>query len=108
MKRKILAAVMLIFCCIGTTGCSKGAETVENSSKESNSTKDNASDSLEKIEEFSGELDFDYVYETDCQIEIGQHPRSAYTVDGKYFLEYIDDSGDQLLHTITSLSEALS
>ena len=53
---------------------------------------------LQNIPKFSGELDFDYVYETDAQAEIGIHATCAYTKDGRYYMKAMENSGANILY----------
>lgn len=43
---------------------------------------------LRNIPEFSGEIDFTYVYDTDAQSDLGQNSSQVYTKDGCYSMEY--------------------
>ena len=98
MKIKILVSLMLLCCCMGMCACSKGAGTEKNNKSVKNETENTGSDEPMEIAEFSGELDFDYVYETDCQSERGEYVKTVYTEDGKYYLENIGESNERLLH----------
>lgn len=112
MRKKLQAACIVVGMSILLTGCafqetSSEQETYgkENNVVDINSTTEGkaenavtSSPAFSDIPEFSGELDFEYVYGTDAQTEIGSYAACVYTEDGKYFAEMLDDySGSRLL-----------
>lgn len=101
MKLKKILRIIIFLCCIGLSACSSNNESNNNSQNSNSSVADGIVisniDELQSISEFAGELDFDYVYETDCQSYVGSYPITAYTENGYYTINYTDDSGTMYL-----------
>lgn len=108
MRKKLQAACIVVGMSILLTGCafqetSSEQETYgkENNVVDINSTTEGdtenaiaSSSAFPNIPEFSGELDFDYVYGTDAQSEIGDYVTCAYTADGKYYMKPTNEYND--------------
>lgn len=111
----IAAGMSLVFAGCASQDASSEQEKETVSEQELNETETSASDAdsttegdagnitttpsiYSDISEFSGELDFQYVYETDAQTEIGSYATCAYTADGKYYTQQSNDMINDILY----------
>lgn len=99
MKRKSGWLIISLALFLGLMGCTKEKESVKDDNTKSSAVEDNNTgesntddedsnnqDSLD-IPEFSGDLDFTYVKETDAQSNLRSYPREAYIEEGMYQLQ---------------------
>lgn len=117
MGKKILGSIMLFGFLMTISACSEKensekkntiGEITNKSEAEENVEAGKSGDAyneLPQFTDFSGEIDFKYVSETDCQSNVGEYPNTAYTNDGIYSLEPIEGSGDRLLYFYDYASE---
>lgn len=103
MRKKLQVAFMVIGMGVLFNGCmSQDTDLVQDEEttsgqKHKNTTMADSESTIQDIPEFSGVLDFDYVYETDAQTEIGTYSTCVYTMDGKYYMQAMENSNSSLL-----------
>lgn len=93
MNTKISILTAFILFCICMSGCTSGdSDDSSDNGTVAKATVIEGADGLNSVEEFSGELDFEYVYETDCQSDLGEYSSTVYTSDGYYIIDHEYDS----------------
>lgn len=88
MKTKVSVFVIVILVCICILGCGSSSGGSADNNSASGTTVITSIEDMQAVENFSGSLDYEYVFETDCQSDLEQLAETVYTPNGYYIMEY--------------------